>query len=139
MADREAELGCDLLQRELSAEVGLESFAGPLHLPGGETAAIGFADALQPAVSLDDVCCEREHHVIDEKLVGLVHPAQRLQKQRTEMTDNGIVVADAEPTVELADARRAGLIGDAVERRTRQIEKQGMERLVDHVTRIALE
>jgi hypothetical protein len=27
------------------------------------------------------VCGEREHHMIDEKLVGFVRPTQRLQKR----------------------------------------------------------
>ena len=55
------------------------------------------------------------------------------------MTNDRVVMADAELTGELTDARRAGLFSDTVERRARHIEKQGVERLVDHVARIALE
>src|SRR3954451_11731322 len=55
------------------------------------------------------------------------------------MTDDLVVMADARFTGELTDARGAGLRREAVERRPRQIEKQGVKRLVDHVTRIRLE
>src|SRR4029453_10211836 len=55
------------------------------------------------------------------------------------MTDNRIVMADAGLISEFANARRAGLPGDVVERRARQIEEKGVKRLVDHVARIALE
>ena len=33
--------------------------------------------------------------MIDEKLVGLVWPVQRLQEGRTEVTDDRVIVADA--------------------------------------------
>ena len=59
---------------------------------------------------------EREHHVIDEKLVGLVRPTQRLQERRTEMADDRVVMPDAELIGELTNAPRAGLLSDAVER-----------------------
>src|SRR2546423_7054270 len=99
MADRETELGGDLLKRKLCAKVGFESFAGSLHLPGGKAAAVRFANTLQSAVGLGDMGSEREHHVIDEKLVGLVRPAKRLQKRRADMADDRIVMTDAEPAV----------------------------------------
>ena len=82
---------------------------------------------------------EREHRVIDEKLVGLGRPTQRLQERRADMTDDRVVMADAELAGELTDARCAGLLGDAVERRARKIEEDGVERLVDHEARIALQ
>src|SRR5437773_3153632 len=134
MADLEIKLGRDLLQRELSGEVGFEPFAGSLHLPRSKTAAARF-DALQPAIGLGDVGSEREHHMIDEKLVGFVRPTQRLQKRRAEMTDDRVVMADAGLIAEFANAWCAGLFGDVVERRARQIEEQGVERLVDQVAR----
>src|SRR3954447_24278749 len=55
------------------------------------------------------------------------------------MTDDRVVMADAELTGELTDARRAGLLSEAVERRARQIKKERVERLVDHIARIVLE
>ncbi len=139
MADREIKLGGDLLQRELSVEVGFEPFAGSLRLPRGKAAAVRIGDALQPAIGLGDVGSEREHHMIDEKLVGFVRPTQRFQKRRAEMTDDRVVMADAGLIAEFANPWRAGLFGDVVERRARQIEEQGVERLVDHVARIALQ
>src|SRR6266851_2285065 len=96
MADREAEPGRDLRQWKLSAEVGLKPFAGALHLPRGKTAASRFGDALQSAIGLSDVCGERKHHVIDEKLVRLGRLTQRFQERRANMTDDLVVVADAE-------------------------------------------
>src|SRR6266576_4695133 len=95
MADREIKLGRDLLQRKPSAEVGLKSFAGSLRLPRGKTAAVRFDDAPQSAIGLGDVRGEREHRVIDEKLVGLVRPMQRLLERRAEMADDRVVMADA--------------------------------------------
>src|SRR2546430_14630571 len=127
MADREIELSRNLLQRKLSAEVGFEHLAGSLHLPRGKTAAVRFGDAVQPAIGLGDMCSERQHHVIDEKLVGLVRPMQRLQERRAEMTDDRVVMADTGLIGEFTDAWCAGLFGDVVERRVRQIEKEGVE------------
>ena|SRR6516225_2062592 len=95
MADREIELGRDLLQREFSAEIGFEPFAGALHLPRGKAAAVRFGDTPQSAIGLGDVRSECEHHVINEKLVGLVWSVKRLQEGRTEMTDDSVIVADA--------------------------------------------
>src|SRR5689334_9816614 len=112
MADRQIKLGGDLLQRKLSAEVGFEPFAGSSHLPRSKTAAVRFNDALQPAIGLGDVGGEREHRMIDEKLVGFFRPTQRLQKRRTEMTDDRVVMADARLIGEFTNAWRAGLFGD---------------------------
>src|SRR5213593_971757 len=128
MADREIKLRRDLLQREFSAEVGFEPCAGSLRLPRGKAATVRIDDALQPAIGLCDVGSEREHHMIDEKLVGFVRPTQRLQKRRAEMTDDRVVMADAGLIAEFANAWCAGLFGDVVERRARQIEEQGVER-----------
>ena len=79
-----------------------------------------------------------EHHVIDEKLVGLGRPAQRVHERRADMTNDLVVKAGAELTVELIDTRLAELIRDAVERRTRKIEMEGVVGLVDRKARIAL-
>src|SRR6202040_2707852 len=116
-----------------------EFFAGALRLPRRKTAADRFGDAPKPAIGLGDVCGEGEHHVIDEKLIGLVPPTQRLLQRRADMTDDRVVMADAELTGDLTNAQRAGLFSEAVERRARKIEKEGVEWLVDHVARIALE
>ena len=137
MADREAELGRDLLQRKFPAEIGLQPFACAPHLPRSKTAASRSA-CPQSAIGLRDVRGERKHHVIDEKLVGLGRPTQRLQKRRADMTDDLVVMADAELTGEFTNARRAGLLGDAVERRARKIEMEGVERLLDDEARIVL-
>ena len=48
-------------------------------------------------------------------------------------------MAEAELTVELINTRCAGLLSDAVERRSRKIEMQGVVRLLDDVARIVLE
>src|SRR5882724_10829863 len=117
MADREVKLGRDLCQCKLSTEVGIESFAGALRLPRRKTAAGRFGDAPQSAIGLGDVRGEREHRVIDEKLVGLVRPTQPFLQRRADMTDDRVVMAGAELTGELTDARRAGLLSEAVERR----------------------
>src|SRR5262245_11461535 len=101
MADREANLGCDLCQLKFSAEVGLEPLAGALCLPRRKTAASQLGDALQSAVGLGDVRGERKHHVIDEKLVDLGRPTQPLQQGRAEMRHDLVLMADAELTGEL--------------------------------------
>ena len=36
---------------------------------------------------------EREHRVIDEKLIGLVRPMQRIQERATQMTDDRVLMA----------------------------------------------
>jgi hypothetical protein len=77
--------------------------------------------------------------MIDEELVGFLRPAQRLAKRCAEMTDDRLVMADAGLIAGFANRRCAGLLGDVVERGARQIEEQGVERLVDQVARIALQ
>ena len=134
-----SKLGRDLFQRKFSAEIRFELFAGALRLPGRKTAAGRFSVAPQSAISLGDMRSEREHHVIDEKLVDLGRPAQPFQERGADMANNRVVMTDAELAGELTNARRAKLLGDAIERRTGKIEKQGVERLVDHIARIALE
>jgi len=84
------------------------SFAGALNLPRRKTAAGRLTAGAQSAIGLGDVCGERNHHVIDEKLVGLVRPTQPFLQRRADMTDDHIVMANAELTGELTDARRAG-------------------------------
>ena len=81
---------------------------------------------------------EREHHVIDEKLVGFGRPTQSLQERRADMMHNLVVKADAELTVELADTPHAELLCNAVERQSAEHRRKGVERLVDHKARIAL-
>ena len=46
------------------------------------------------------------------------------------MTHNRVVITDAELKGEFANTRCAGQFGDIVERRARNIEKEGVERLV---------
>ncbi|MGY4434426.1 hypothetical protein ACVWWO_006903 [Bradyrhizobium sp. F1.13.1] len=82
---------------------------------------------------------ERKHHVIDEKLVGLVGPAQSLPQGGTDMSNDLVVMTDTWLVAELANARPARLPGNAVERRARQIEEERVKRLVDHIARVALE
>jgi hypothetical protein len=48
---------------------------------------------------------EREHHVIDEKLVGLARPTQGFQQHCPDMTHDLVVVAGAELTGEVANGR----------------------------------
>src|ERR1044071_5231992 len=55
------------------------------------------------------------------------------------MTDDRVVMTDTGLISEFIDAWAADLPGDVVKRRARQIEKDGVERLVDHVARIALQ
>src|SRR5258708_2582934 len=114
MTDRQAELGCDLFQRKSPPEIGLELFPGLPCLPRAKTPAGRCADALQPAIGPGDVGGEGQHHVIDKELVDLVRPAQPLLQRRTEMTDDLVVMTDAELKGELIDARCAGLLSDAV-------------------------
>src|SRR5262245_35192841 len=139
MADGEVKLSGDLLQRKSPAKVGLEPFAGALDLPWRKAAPGEFSAAPQSAIGLRDVCGECEHHVIDEKLIGLVRPIQCIQQRRTEMTDHSVVMADAGLIGEFANTRRAGLFGEVVERRARQIKEDGMVWLVDDEARIALQ
>ena len=107
MADREVELGCDLLQGKSSAEIRLELFAGALRLPRSKAAARRSAARPQSAIRLSDVCRERKHHVIDEKLVRFGRPTQSPQQRRADVRHNLVVEAGAELTVELADAPEA--------------------------------
>src|SRR5881394_1390982 len=95
MTDREVELGRDLLQGKRSAEIRLELFAGALHLPRGKAAARRPAAGPQSAIRLSDVCCERKHHVIDEKLVRFGWPAQSPQQRPADVMHNLVVKAGA--------------------------------------------
>ena len=52
---------------------------------------------------------ERQHHVVDEQLVGLCGPAQSFQERRADIAKDRVVMADASLASEIANARRAGL------------------------------
>ena len=116
----------------------LELFAGALRLPRSKAAARRSAARPQSAIRLSDVCRERKHHVIDEKLVRFGRPTQSPQQRRADVRHNLVVEAGAELTVELADAPDAGLLRNAVECQSRNIEMKGVEWLIDHKARIAL-
>ena len=115
MANREIQLSRDFLQRWFSAEVRCKPFAGPLHLPRRKAAAHRFG-IVQSAIGLSDMRCERQHHVIDEKLVRFGWPAQSLQERCADVMHSVVVKAVTELTVELADTPRAEPLRDAVER-----------------------
>ena len=102
MTDRKIEIRRDLLQRDFPAEIGFELFASALHLPGRKTAAGQFGGALQPPIGLGNVRGEREHHVIDEELVGLRRPAQPFQERSADLANDRIVMTDAEFAGDLA-------------------------------------
>jgi hypothetical protein len=70
--------------------------------------------------------------------ICLGRPAQRFRERRADMTNDLVVEAGAELTVQLIDTRLATLTGDAVERRARKIKLEGVEGLVDYKARIAL-
>ena len=55
---------------------------------------------------------KRQHDVIDEKLVGLIRPTQRLQERRTEMADDLVFVPDADLIGKLINALGAGLFSE---------------------------
>ncbi len=67
------------------------------------------------------MCGEREHHVIDEELVDLSRPTQPFPQRRADVTDDHVIMADAKPTGEISNARRAGLCSNVVERRARAV------------------
>src|SRR4051794_15949860 len=134
MTDREVELGRDLLQGKRSTEVRLEPFAGALRLPGGKAAARPSAAGPQSAIGLGDVCGECKHHVIDEKLIRFGWPAQSPQQRRANVMHNLVVEAGAVLAIELAETPDAGLLCNAVECQSRNIEMKGVERLIDHKT-----
>lgn len=54
------------------------------------------------------------------------------------MADDGIIMPDR-AAIDHVDAPRPRLIGEAIERRVWHVEMDGVERLVDHVTRVGLE
>ncbi|MGY3104878.1 hypothetical protein ACVWW7_001505 [Bradyrhizobium sp. LM6.9] len=116
-----------------------EPLTRALHLPWRETAAARFCGWLQPTIGLSDVSGEREHHVIYEKLVGLVGSTQSVLQRGADMSNDLVVMTDTWLVAELANARPARLPGNAVERRARQIEEERVKRLVDHIARVALE
>ena len=81
---------------------------------------------------------ERKHHVIDEKPVRFGWPAQSLQQRPADVMHGLVAKAPAELAVELAETPDAGLLRNAVECHSRNIEVKRVERLFDHKARIAL-
>ena len=66
-----------------------------MHLPWGKAAARQFGEPSHSAIGLGCVRGNRQHRVIDEELVRLIRPTQRLQERRTNMTHDFVVMADA--------------------------------------------
>ena len=116
-----------------------ELFAGTLNLPGRKTAPVRLTAGAQSAIGLGYVCRDSEHGVIDEQLIGLARPVQRVQERHSKMTNDRVVLADAGLIGEFTDAFCAALSGDASKCRTRQVEENRVIRLVDDETRIALQ
>ena len=57
------------------------------------------------SIGLRDVGGQRQHHVIDEELVGFVRPAQPLAQGSADMADGGIIMPDR-AAIERIDAPR---------------------------------
>src|SRR5258708_28723523 len=81
---------------------------------------------------------ERQEDVVDKQLVHLVGMAERRQYRRSE-TGNCGVLASHGLMVQIANSRRFGVVGDRVQRATRQIKKQVVVRLVEQSYRIAVQ
>src|SRR5258706_3002260 len=81
---------------------------------------------------------EREEDVVDKQLVHLVGMAERWQYRRSE-TGNCGVLASHGLMVQIANSRRFGVVGDRVQRATRQIKKQVVVRLVEQSYGIAFQ
>src|SRR3954471_19276574 len=62
-----------------------------------------------------------------------------MQERHAEMANDRVVLADAGLIGELTHAFCAGLSGDVVERRARQIQEDRVKRLVDDELRISLQ
>jgi hypothetical protein len=81
---------------------------------------------------------ERQEDVVDKQLVHLVGMAERRQYRRSE-TGNCGVLASHGLMVQIANSRRFGVVGDRVQRATRQIKKQVVVRLVEQSYGIAFQ
>src|SRR5260221_12692931 len=73
---------------------------------------------------------ERQEDVVDKQLVHLVGMAERRQYRRSETGNCGVVDGHG-LMVQIANSRRFGVVGDRVQRATRQIKKQVVVRLVE--------
>ncbi len=63
---------------------------------------------------------DRQGDVIDKQLVGLLEIAQRRKYRTTEAGDRRIVDARRLPTLQVANSRGAGIVGDGVQRGARR-------------------
>lgn len=69
---------------------------------------------------------DREHDVVEKQPVSLVRIAEGRQHQAPEAGNRDGVDARSRLTVQVANARRVGVVGDRVQRRTQQIESQSV-------------
>src|SRR6266853_3434156 len=81
---------------------------------------------------------ERQEDVVDKQLVHLVGMAERWQYRRSETGNCGVLDSHG-LMVQIANSRRFGVVGDRVQRATRQIKKQVVVRLVEQSYGIAFQ
>src|SRR5260370_26500432 len=81
---------------------------------------------------------ERKEDVVDKQLVHVVGMAERRQYRRSETGNCGVLDSHG-LMVQIANSRRFGVVGDRVQRATRQIKKQVVVRLVEQSYGIAFQ
>src|SRR6478672_10344174 len=78
------------------------------------------------SIGLSDMHPERQQDVVEKQRVSLVGMAEGGQQQAPEAGSRDVVDAHAGLIVQIANARRVGLVSDRVQRRTRQIKKHSV-------------
>src|ERR1700743_1949551 len=82
---------------------------------------------------------ERQQDVVEKQLVNLVGMAESGQQQAPQAGNRDVVDARAGLIAQIANSRRAGVVRDRVQRRTRQIKNQRVKSLVGKSGRISFQ
>jgi hypothetical protein len=82
---------------------------------------------------------DRQRDMVDKQPVGLLWTAERRQYRAAKTGNRDVVDARAGLIVQVANSRRAGVVGDRVQCFTRQIKKQGVVGLVEQNGGIAFQ
>src|SRR6202035_5388619 len=117
---RQATLASYLLEQHTTIEVGVENFLSASYLPRREPTPDWPGQGPHASIGLRNMYPDRQENVVDEQLARLVGMAARRQQRPPEIGNRRVVDTHG-LVIEIANARRMGIVRDRVQRAPRHI------------------
>src|SRR5713226_7551965 len=130
MTHRQAALPRHLLERH-TLKVGAKNFLRPSLLPWREPTPERPRHWPHASVGLSDMHPKRHEDVVDKERIGLIGMVEGGEQQVPQSRNHDVVDARSGPIAQVANSRRVGIVGNRVQRRTGEIERQSVIGLVE--------